>query len=973
VTYSLAVTCEELKKKVEKLEKEALKREQADETLRKSEERYRMIFNYWPQGIVHFDSNGIILDCNECFMKIVGAPKEKLIGVDIIEFFADRGMQSAILAGLAGKVNCFEGDYRSPDGEKIKPVRALFSRITSEDGRSWDAVGLFEHISEPGKVPETLGESREFLSRIVNSISDPIFVKDRKHHFVLVNDAECVLAGRDRMDILGKTDYEFFPKDQVDIFWEKDELVFETGESNENEEEITDKSGATRTIVTKKTLYTDYTGNKFIVGIIRDITDRKEAELALQVAHQELQDIIEFLPDATFVIDRDKKVLFWNRAMEEMTGIRKADILGKGDYAYAVPFYGAKRPMFIDLVVSEQPDIEQEYDFIKRTGNSIYGESYVPGTYQGKGAYMWSTAAPLFSKGGNIIGFIQSIRDISDRKRAEDALRKTSSLLHNTFQANPDLLTVHDRNLRVVLSNWRGREGPSQEGSTDISHCYECYMRRNKPCERCPTLEVFRTGRAVRMEVTNPHTQRIFEVNAFPVYEASGHFELVTEHVRDITERKQAEETLRQSEERFRELAENIREVFWVITPKEVLYVSPAYEEIYGRTRASLYIDPDSLFELIVPGDNQRIRQAFQDHLRTLGLFEEQYRIIRPDGVPRWIRARAFPVLEQGQEVRSVGIAEDVTSLKEAEEFLCIERDLALGLGATGSLVTAMELLLEASLKSDSLDAGGIYLIDGDTKCLRLVCHRGLLDSFVEQVSFFEPDSPVGRFAMKGEPGYCSRPADILAMGDLFQSEGITVLAAIPVRVEGEVVALLIVGSHVLPEIHGNIRSAIETIATHIGAIVSRVRLGEQVKAQGDRLQETNAALRVLLKQRELDRTDLEESMLSNVKRLILPYIEKLKRSRLSDDQRVYVEILESHLQEITSPFVRKISAPMLGLTPMEIRVADLIRQGKSSKEIADLIAISERAVIFHRQGIRGKLGLRGRKANLQTYLSALS
>jgi DNA-binding CsgD family transcriptional regulator len=103
-----------------------------------------------------------------------------------------------------------------------------------------------------------------------------------------------------------------------------------------------------------------------------------------------------------------------------------------------------------------------------------------------------------------------------------------------------------------------------------------------------------------------------------------------------------------------------------------------------------------------------------------------------------------------------------------------------------------------------------------------------------------------------------------------------------------------------------------------------------------------------------------------------MPYLEKLKRSRLAGDQRNFLEIMESHLREITSPFVHKISTCMLGLTPMEISVADLIRQGKSTKEIAELLRISERAAIFHRQGIRGKLGLTGKKLNLQTYLGTL-
>ena len=326
-------TYEELRRKVQKLEKEALKRKQADKVLRKSEERYRMIFNYSPLGIVHFDKNGLIVDCNEAFLEIIGAPKEKLIGFSMTDSLRDERMRSAVIAGLAGKPNYFEGDYLSVSGNKTTPVRAMYSRITSEDGRFLGAVGLLEDITERK-------ESEEYLRKIVNSTSDPIYVMDRQHRYVLANDALCALAGRKREDILGRTDYDFFPKEQVDIFWEKDELVFETGQENENEEEITDSNGTTRTVVTKKTLYTDRHGNKFIVGIVRDITRRKETELALKAAHHQLMDIIEFLPDATVVIDREKKVIAWNRAMEEMTGVKKRDILGKGDYSYAVPFYG---------------------------------------------------------------------------------------------------------------------------------------------------------------------------------------------------------------------------------------------------------------------------------------------------------------------------------------------------------------------------------------------------------------------------------------------------------------------------------------------------------------------------------------------------------------------------------------------------------------------------------------------------------
>ncbi len=471
------------------------------------------------------------------------------------ESLRDEGMRSAVVAGLSGKPNYFEGDYRSVTGNKVTPVRAMFSRMTTEDGRFLGAVGLLEDITERKKSEETLRGSQEFLGKIVNSISDPIFVKDRQHRFVLVNDASCDLIGRKREDILGRTDYDFFPKEQADIFLEKDELVFETGEGNENEEEITDRNGATRTIVTKKTLYADIAGNEFIVGVIRDISDRKEARLALQAAYRELQDIIEFLPDATFVIDRDKKVLYWNLAMEKMTGVKKPDILGKGDYAYAVPFYGEKRPMLIDLVMNKQPGIEKRYDFVKRIGNTIFGASFVPGTYQGKGAYLWSTAGPLLSKGGDIIGYIQSIRDISDHKQAEEAVRQSEQKYRQLFETVSDAILVFDGETRRFIDvNEKACRlyGYSRKEFLELTHTAITGEPDSSNASIEETLAGTRTHVPLRYHKKKDGT--LFPVEISSSTFALGGRRVLCGVVRDITERKQAEREL----SRYREHLEDL-------------------------------------------------------------------------------------------------------------------------------------------------------------------------------------------------------------------------------------------------------------------------------------------------------------------------------------------------------------------------------------------------------------------------------
>ena len=133
-----------------------------------------------------------------------------------------------------------------------------------------------------------------------------------------------------------------------------------------------------------------------------------------------------------------------------------------------------------------------------------------------------------------------------------------------------------------------------------------------------------------------------------------------------------------------------------------------------------------------------------------------------------------------------------------------------------------------------------------------------------------------------------------------------------------------------------------------------------------------NTALKVLLDKRDDDRLRLEESILLNIHELVEPYSEKLRKSGLNEFQKNLLEIIESNLKEIVSSFAHTLSASYLSFTPTEIQIANLIKQGKTSKEISELLCVTPRAISFHRDNIRKKLGLNNRKTNLETYLSSL-
>ena len=142
-----------------------------------------------------------------------------------------------------------------------------------------------------------------------------------------------------------------------------------------------------------------------------------------------------------------------------------------------------------------------------------------------------------------------------------------------------------------------------------------------------------------------------------------------------------------------------------------------------------------------------------------------------------------------------------------------------------------------------------------------------------------------------------------------------------------------------------------------------------ELEAQSHHLEEVNTALKVLLKQREHDKKELGENVLSNVTELISPYVERLNKSRLNTNQKTLINIMESNLKNIISPFISKLSSRYFNFTPMEIKVANLVKEGKTNKEIAELLCLSKNTILFHRHNIRSKLRLKNKKINLRSHL----
>lgn len=269
-----------------------IERKRIEKALQESEKKYRLLID---------TANESVIVAQDGLFKFVNPMTLGLLGVDSEQEIIDRPFPEFIHPDDRSMV---VENYRRRIANEAARSRYAFRVVTRDGIVKWVEINaaliewqgkpatlnFLTDITERKQMEAALRESRDFLYKIINSIGDPMFVKDRQHRFILVNDVFCGVTDHTREEFIGKTDYDFFPREQVDVFWEKEELVFQTGKENVNEELITDPQGVTHIIITKKTLCTDASGNKSIVGIIRDITDRKKAEEELRQHRDNLEE-----------------------------------------------------------------------------------------------------------------------------------------------------------------------------------------------------------------------------------------------------------------------------------------------------------------------------------------------------------------------------------------------------------------------------------------------------------------------------------------------------------------------------------------------------------------------------------------------------------------------------------------------------------------------------------------------------------
>gem|GEM_PF-686412 len=610
------------------------KRKTAEERLRQSESRYRMLFENSPVGIVSADCKGNILEANPVLLELLGSPSlEATCAINVLTFqpMAEAGFSECIARCMeSGEALTYEHPYTSKWG-KPAYLRMKMTPIRDASGKITGAQSTVEDISEWKRAEKALFENLQFLQRLIDTIPNPVFSKDTSGKFIGCNKAFEKLNGLSGDEIVGKTLYDLhLIKDVADRYVEMDKKLLQNPGVQVYESSAIFADGQRHEVLNYKATYTNAEGEVAgIVGVIVDITKRKHAEEALVreqgIADDErrrLKAVLDALPVGVFIVDKNGQLVQVNQLADRIWA--KQDLPSRaidwrsyrGSWAYsgeAIRF--EDWPLFRSL----------------KYGETAIGKAIEIERFDGCKGTILSSSAPIKDDEGRITGAVSVILDITERKRMEEALIKAEKEKAAILGGLKDVAVIYlDSQMKILWCNEAASESFIATGSDlkreDLKRqsCYELIQGRDLPCQGCTAVRAFQTGQSQEGEHITPDG-KTWITRSNPIKDGRGEISGVVHIALNITERKQAEEEVRKARD---ELETRVEE-----RTAELLKANDLLsQEITERKRAQeantalLAAMPDLMFRLSSDGTildysatNEIDLQASQNNTNTLG------------------------------------------------------------------------------------------------------------------------------------------------------------------------------------------------------------------------------------------------------------------------------------------------------------------------------------------------------------------
>ena len=410
-------------------------RKAAEEAYRESEKRYRILVESMPDVTFLLDPEGHLLYVNAFGAQVLHRPMEEIIGKSLPELFPNgQGAQyrrNVASAAAAGTIINNISRLQLPDGEVWYDTRLI--PVGARDGTCRYVMGIARDITARKQAEEVSRKHAERFRSIFEESPLGIAVCDPEGGLLHVNRACLELFGiADPSEIrrinlpeicrrVGARDMQAL-KDTVTPF----ECLLDFDHIRSRSLLPTTRTGSIRIegVVSPLRSADGGAADGYLLQMY-DVTSRVLAEGALRESHDWLAGIARHLPDAMFAIDLKGVVITWNLAMEELTGILAEEVLGKGNYEYALPFYGERMPMLVDKVLKPAEALRNSYRSIAYAeGDGIIAETVISIHKGDSPRIWWVKAAPLYDSRGEVVGAVESIRDITEQRRAEEALKK---------------------------------------------------------------------------------------------------------------------------------------------------------------------------------------------------------------------------------------------------------------------------------------------------------------------------------------------------------------------------------------------------------------------------------------------------------------------------------------------------------------------------------------------------------------------